>query len=83
MKLYADPVRCVQCGFDKIDGWYSIRSKTTERNIASPKNFASWVGGGTRIYEVIKRKGRIEGLQVLCALLKNTIKQLRHGKTSR
>jgi len=34
---------------------------------------------GTTIYEVLKRKGKIDGLQVLCANC-NMIKQLRYGR---
>ena len=81
MKLYADPVRCVQCGFDKIDGLVLDHIENDGKKHRVAENISHrGLGSGTRIYEVIKRKGRIDGLQVLCANC-NTIKQLRYGRS--
>lgn len=82
MRLYADPVRCVQCGFSKIDGLVldhihnNGAAHRKEARISARNNV---VMGGTRIYEHIRKNGKIDGLQVLCANC-NTIKQLRHWR---
>lgn len=81
MSLYADPVACSICGFDQVDGLVLDHinndgaAHRKEANLSSRSSSRS----GTRIYEYIRKNGKIDGLQVLCANC-NTIKQLRWGR---
>lgn len=82
MRLYANPVKCVRCGFSVIDGLVLDHVNNDgakhrrESGISSRGN-----PGGLRIYEHIRKNGKIDGLQVLCANC-NTIKQLRHWRAN-
>lgn len=81
MALYSNPVACVSCGFSTLDGLVLDHIENDgarhrkESGISSRGNSI-----GTRIYEAIRKNGKISGLQVLCANC-NTIKQLRHGRS--
>jgi hypothetical protein len=78
MQLYCDPVRCQQCGFEDIDGLVMDHINNDGAAHRKTERMSSRNGGsGTTIYEVIRRKGRIEGLQVLCANC-NMIKHMNH-----
>ena len=82
MRMYADPVQCGVCGFSKIDGLVldHINNDGAVHRRASKISGRSTVMGGTRIYEYIRKNGKIAGLQVLCANC-NMIKQLRLWRT--
>lgn len=81
MGLYASPVACVRCGFSQIDGLVldHINNDGAKHRREAKISGRGTVGG--RIYEWIRKNGKIEGLQVLCANC-NTIKQLRHWRSS-
>ena len=80
MRLYSDPVQCVSCGFSRIDG---LVLDHIHNNGAAHRKEAHiscrGIMGGTRIYEHIRKNGKIDGLQVLCANC-NMIKQLKHWR---
>lgn len=80
MRLYSDPVCCVRCSFAVLDGLvldHINNDGATHRKEAKLAGRNS--GMGSRIYEHIRKNGKIEGLQVLCANC-NTIKQLRYWR---
>lgn len=81
MSLYADPVACIQCGFSRLDGLVldHIHDNGSAHRKASNISHRGF-GSGTRIYEHIRKIGKIDGLQVLCANC-NTIKQLKSGRS--
>lgn len=75
--LYANPICCQSCGFDQIDGLVldHINDDGTKHrkdlNISCRGN-----PGGKVLYDVIRRKGKMDGLQILCANC-NTMKHIR------
>lgn len=77
MLRYCDPVRCAVCGYnDSIDGL--VMDHINDDGAKQRKDFgisSRSIMGGTTIYAIIKKKGKIDGLQVLCATC-NQIKQL-------
>jgi hypothetical protein len=81
MSLYADPVQCQRCGFKHIDG---LVLDHIDDNGAADRKFhnVSCRGNksGVTMYEVIRKRGKIDGLQVLCANC-NTIKQLQYSRS--
>lgn len=79
MRLYADPVQCVQCNFDNIDGLCldHIENNGAQHRREAGLSTRGAAAAGMRIYEYIRKNGKIDGLQVLCANC-NLIKQLRH-----
>lgn len=84
MALYANPVACVICGFSQLDG---LVLDHIENNGSSHRK-ANKIGHrtsytnvtGTRIYEHIRKVGKIAGMQVLCCNC-NMIKQLRYSRS--
>lgn len=80
MSLYVSPPRCMQCGYSQIDALVfdhinddgAVHRK--ENKISHRGN-----GGGGRIYEWIRKNGKMEGLQVLCANC-NLIKEVRRKR---
>lgn len=80
MKLYSDPVECAYCGFKQIDGLVLDHVANDGAHHRRTNGLAGRSSGtGMRIYEFIRKHGKIPELQVLCANC-NTIKQLRHGR---
>lgn len=76
--LYADPPRCVECGFDKVDGLVldHINNDGAQHRKEVKVNCRGSTGGGS-MYEIVRRSGKLDNLQVLCANC-NTIKQTKH-----
>jgi len=66
LSLYASPVKCQVCGFDKIDGLVLDHIHNN----------------GTRMYEHINKVGKIDGLQVLCANCNLIKEVRRHRKNT-
>jgi len=66
LSLYASPVKCRVCGFDKIDGLVLDHIHNN----------------GTRMYEHINKVGKIDGLQVLCANCNLIKEVRRHRKNT-
>ncbi len=81
MRLYADPVQCQRCGFNEIDGLV-LDHIDDNGNVDRKKHNVSCRGNksGVTMYEVIRKHGKLPGLQVLCANC-NTIKQLRYSRS--
>jgi len=80
MALYALPVACQFCGFAQLDGLVLDHINNDGAAHRKAENLSSrGAGSGTRIYEFIRKNGKIDGLQVLCANC-NTIKQLKAGR---
>jgi 5-methylcytosine-specific restriction endonuclease McrA len=80
LSLYASPVRCQICGFDKIDGL--VLDHIHDNGAAHRKESGLSARGGengTRIYEYVNKVGKIDGLQVLCANC-NLIKEVRRHR---
>lgn len=83
MALYADPVRCQHCGFDKIDALcldHVENNGAAHRKEINVKHRGCSPTAGTRIYEYIQKNGKVEGLQVLCANC-NLMKQIKHQRS--
>lgn len=78
--LYADPPRCVECGFDKVDGLVldHINNDGAQHRKELKVNCRGQTGGGS-MYEMVRRLGKLDNLQVLCANC-NTIKQAKHTR---
>lgn len=80
MLQYCDPIACQHCGFANLDGL--VMDHVNDDGAAHrrlEKLAGRGSGTGSNIYELIRRKGKIEGLQVLCANC-NMIKQLRKNR---
>lgn len=80
MALYCDPVACVCCGFTRLDGLvldHVNNDGAEHRRSAGIASRGNPFGG--RIYEYIRKNGKLPGLQVLCANC-NMIKQLEHNR---
>lgn len=73
--LYSDPPRCAHCGFDKVDGLVldHIENDGAAHRKETKINCRGQTGGGS-MYELVRRNGKLDKLQVLCATC-NTIKQ--------
>ena len=82
MALYCPDgwVKCQRCGFDRIDGLVldHINDDGSQHRKAAGISHRGH-GTGMRIYEYVRKNGKIDGLQVLCANC-NTIKQLQYGR---
>lgn len=80
MLLYCDPIACVRCGFKDLDGLVMDHIADNGAAHRKAEKLSSRAGlSGSNIYELIRRKGKIDGLQVLCANC-NMIKQLRRNR---
>lgn len=73
--LYSDPPKCAHCGFDKMDGLVldHIENDGAVHRKEAKINCRGQTGGGS-MYELVRRNGKLDKLQVLCANC-NTIKQ--------
>jgi hypothetical protein len=78
LSMYASPVRCQVCGFDKVDGLVldHIHDNGSEHRKEVGLSSRGNEKSGTRIYEYINKVGKIDGMQVLCANC-NMIKEIR------
>ncbi len=81
LSLYASPVKCQICGFDKIDGLVldHIHNNGAEHRKEVGLSCRGSDTNGTRMYEHINKVGKIDGLQVLCANC-NLIKEVRRHR---
>ena len=81
MRLYVDPIACMQCGFAELDGLEMDHINDDGAHHRRTEQLSSRGTGfnGGRIYELVRKRGKIEGLQVLCANC-NRIKQLRRWR---
>lgn len=81
MEMYAKPLRCGRCGFDKIDALCldHIHNNGATQRKEQGISHRGFRGSGVRIYEYIRKNGKIDGLQVLCANC-NTMKEIRRGR---
>ena len=80
LKLYADPAVCARCGCSKLD--CLVLDHVNDDGAAHrrlEKLSCRGSGSGSNIYELLRRKGRIDGLQVLCANC-NMAKSLRKNR---
>ena len=81
--MYADPICCQKCGFDQIDGLVldhieddgHLHRKELGISCRGDK------GDGKVIYELIRRNGKIDKLQILCANC-NTMKHIRRLRSN-
>ena len=78
MLLYANPVACKVCGFSCLDGLVLDHINNDGAAHRKQENLSSRGSdkSGITIYELIRKRGKIEGLQVLCANC-NMIKHVR------
>lgn len=80
LKMYADPIACARCGCTRLD--CLVLDHINDDGAAhrrAAKISSRGNSSGTTLYELLRRKGRIEGLQVLCANC-NMAKQLRKSR---
>lgn len=79
--LYADPIQCQICAFNQIDGL--VLDHIDDDGASDRKKYNVSCRGnksGVTMYEIIRKYGKLPGLQVLCANC-NTIKQLRYSRS--
>jgi hypothetical protein len=78
--MYSNPPRCSECGFDKVDGLVldHVANDGSAHRKELKINCRGSTGGGS-MYEYVRRNGRIDSLQVLCANC-NTIKQTKFSR---
>lgn len=83
MLLYGDPIQCVHCGVNNLDALCFDHINDDGAAHRKEKKLAGRNSGmGSRIYELIQKEGKIEGLQILCANC-NMIKQLKKWRRER